>query len=56
MQDFRLFYNFIEDAYPHHPLDNDSIWKHEIPSIAHNVSMVNLTQELTQADGSSMTT
>jgi hypothetical protein len=38
MQDFRLFNHFIQDAYPHHPIGNDSVWKHEIPCIASNVS------------------
>lgn len=38
MQDFRLFYHFIQKAYPHHPIGNDSVWTHEIPSISHNVS------------------
>ncbi|KUJ12226.1 uncharacterized protein LY89DRAFT_225053 [Mollisia scopiformis] len=33
-QDFRLFYHFIQYAYPHHPLGNDSVWTHEIPAIA----------------------
>ena len=37
MLDFRLFYRFIEKAYPHHPIGNDSVWTHEIPSISHNV-------------------
>jgi Fungal Zn(2)-Cys(6) binuclear cluster domain len=37
MQDFRLFYYFIQKAYPHHPIGNDSVWTHEIPSISHNV-------------------
>ncbi|PQE26409.1 C6 zinc finger protein [Rutstroemia sp. NJR-2017a BBW] len=32
--DFRLFYHFIQVAYPNHPLGNDSVWTHEIPSIA----------------------
>jgi hypothetical protein len=36
-QDFRLFQHFIETAYPHHPIGNDSIWQHEIPSIASDV-------------------
>lgn len=34
-QDFRLFNFFVESAYPHHPVDNDSTWTHEIPAIAH---------------------
>ncbi|TVY31630.1 Sterol uptake control protein, partial [Lachnellula subtilissima] len=34
MQDFRLFNHFIEVAYPHHPIGDDSVWKHEIPSIS----------------------
>jgi hypothetical protein len=38
MEDFRLFYYFIQKAYPHHPIGNDSVWTHEIPSISHNVS------------------
>ena len=37
MQDFRLFHHFIEVAYPHHPIGNDSVWKHEIPSISSDV-------------------
>ena len=36
--DFRLFHHFIHDAYPLKPICNESIWTHEIPSIAHNVS------------------
>lgn len=42
MQDFRLFDNFIKTAYPHHPLRNDSVWTHEIPSIATDVSTLAL--------------
>jgi hypothetical protein len=38
VQDFRLFNHFIQTAFPHYPVDNDSIWKHEIPSIASDVS------------------
>lgn len=38
MQDFRLFYHFIQKAYPHHPIGNDSVWTHEIASISHSVS------------------
>ncbi|KAF8855516.1 hypothetical protein BDZ45DRAFT_502767 [Acephala macrosclerotiorum] len=34
--DFRLFYHFIQKAYPHHPIGNDSVWTHEIPAIAPN--------------------
>ncbi|KAF5869728.1 uncharacterized protein Bfra_010928 [Botrytis fragariae] len=34
MVDFRLFHHFIQEAYPHHPIWNDSVWTHEIPSIA----------------------
>jgi hypothetical protein len=37
MQDFRLFNHFIQTAYPHHPPLNDSVWTHEIPSIAADV-------------------
>ncbi len=37
MQDFRLFYHFIQDAHPHHPIGNEGVWTHEVPSIAHNV-------------------
>ncbi|KAM3084367.1 hypothetical protein ACMFMG_001527 [Clarireedia jacksonii] len=36
MIDFRLFHHFIQVAYPHHPIGNDSVWTHEIPSIASN--------------------
>ncbi|CZR59518.1 uncharacterized protein PAC_09410 [Phialocephala subalpina] len=32
--DFRLFYHFIQKAYPHYPIGNDSVWTHEIPAIA----------------------
>lgn len=38
MQDFRLFNHFIQSAYPHQPIGNDSVWKQEIPSIASDVS------------------
>ncbi|KAF4630476.1 hypothetical protein G7Y89_g7661 [Cudoniella acicularis] len=34
MQDFRLFNYFIEKAYPHHPIESDWIWTHDIPNIA----------------------
>jgi hypothetical protein len=37
-QEFRLFNHFIQTAYPHEPAGNDSIWTHEIPSIALDVS------------------
>ncbi|TVY85085.1 Sterol uptake control protein [Lachnellula suecica] len=35
-QDFKLFHHFIESAYPHQPIQSDSVWKHEIPSISSN--------------------
>jgi hypothetical protein len=35
--DLRLFYHFIQGAYPYKPNGNASIWTHEIPNIAHNV-------------------
>lgn len=38
MEDMRLFNHFIQRAYPHHPSGNDSIWTHEIPSLASDVS------------------
>ena len=38
MVDFRLFHHFIQAAYPYHPIGNDSVWMHDIPSIASNVS------------------
>lgn len=36
MHDFRLFNHFIQAAHPHHPVGpaNDSVWTHEIPSLA----------------------
>lgn len=34
MEDMRLFNHFIQRAYPRHPSGNDSIWTHEIPSLA----------------------
>ncbi|KAH7356409.1 hypothetical protein BKA65DRAFT_579287 [Rhexocercosporidium sp. MPI-PUGE-AT-0058] len=34
IQDFRLFNHFIQSAYPSHPVGNDAVWTHEIPSIA----------------------
>ena len=39
MQDFRLFNHFIQTAYPHHPVGNDSVWTHEIPSLASDVGI-----------------
>ncbi|KAE8448950.1 hypothetical protein EG329_008746 [Mollisiaceae sp. DMI_Dod_QoI] len=33
-QDFRLFHHFLQTAYPHHPIGNDSVWTHEVPAIA----------------------
>ena len=41
MQDFRLFHYFIQSAYPHLPIGNDSIWTHDIPCISHNVGIIN---------------
>ena len=38
VEDFRLFNHFIQTAFPHYPVGNDSIWQHEIPSIASDVS------------------
>ncbi|RDL38002.1 uncharacterized protein BP5553_05435 [Venustampulla echinocandica] len=40
MRDFRFFHHFIESAYPHHPIGNDSVWKHEIPIIASDVPIL----------------
>ncbi|KAH8791000.1 hypothetical protein F5882DRAFT_400844 [Hyaloscypha sp. PMI_1271] len=34
MQDFRFFQHFINTAYPHHPIDNDWQWTHDVPSMA----------------------
>ncbi|KAE9377595.1 hypothetical protein N431DRAFT_434776 [Stipitochalara longipes BDJ] len=34
MQDFRFFQHFIDSAYPHHPIDNDWQWTHDVPSMA----------------------
>ncbi|KAG4442101.1 hypothetical protein IFR05_002387 [Cadophora sp. M221] len=34
IQDFRLFNHFVQSAYPSHPVGNDAVWTHEIPSIA----------------------
>jgi hypothetical protein len=38
MQDFRFFQHFIDSAYPHHPIDNDWQWTHDVPSMACDVS------------------
>jgi len=40
MEDMRLFNHFIQNAYPNHPHGNDSVWTHEIPSLASNVSLL----------------
>lgn len=37
MQDFRLFQFFRNSAYPHQPIGNDSVWRHEIPCMASSV-------------------
>ncbi|KAL2073853.1 hypothetical protein VTL71DRAFT_11179 [Oculimacula yallundae] len=34
IQDFRLFDHFVKSAYPSHPIGNDAVWTHEVPSIA----------------------
>jgi hypothetical protein len=34
MEDFRLFNHFLNAAYPHVPVGNESIWTHEIPSLS----------------------
>lgn len=39
IHDFRLFNHFIQTAYPHHPVGNDSVWTHEIPSLASDVGV-----------------
>ncbi|KAH7321107.1 hypothetical protein B0I35DRAFT_477623 [Stachybotrys elegans] len=36
LQDMRMFQHFLTQCYPHHPLKQEEIWTHEIPSIAHN--------------------
>ncbi|KAM0486150.1 hypothetical protein ACHAPX_000852 [Trichoderma viride] len=36
LQDMRCFQHFLTQCYPHHPLKQEEIWTHEIPSIAHN--------------------
>ncbi|EHK24409.1 uncharacterized protein TRIVIDRAFT_208477 [Trichoderma virens Gv29-8] len=36
LQDMRCFQYFLTQCYPHHPLKQEEIWTHEIPSIAHN--------------------
>ncbi|PHH75862.1 hypothetical protein CDD82_4236 [Ophiocordyceps australis] len=35
-EDMRFFHYFLTKGYPHHPLKQQDIWTHEIPSIAHN--------------------
>lgn len=37
MLDFRLFNAFVQDYYPHHPIGNDHVWRHEVPCIASDV-------------------
>ncbi|EXJ82923.1 hypothetical protein A1O3_06739 [Capronia epimyces CBS 606.96] len=34
MLDMRFFHHFLTIAYPHLPVDNDSVWVHEIPQFA----------------------
>lgn len=36
LQDMRFFQHFLTHCYPHHPLKQEEIWRHEIPCIAHN--------------------
>ncbi|OTA06838.1 Zn2Cys6 transcriptional regulator [Trichoderma parareesei] len=36
LQDMRCFQYFLTQCYPHHPLKQEEIWTHDIPSIAHN--------------------
>ncbi|KAM5355650.1 hypothetical protein ACJ41O_002296 [Fusarium nematophilum] len=36
LQDMRFFQHFLQQCYPHHPLRQEEIWRHEIPCIAHN--------------------
>src|ERR1700743_2766664 len=43
IQDFRLFNHFIQVAYPHHPIGNDSIWKQDVPSIASDVRFASMS-------------
>lgn len=45
MLDFRLFSHFIQSAYPKRPLDNDSVWTHEIPCISSDVRIFRLHAE-----------
>ena len=40
MQDFRLFNHFKSDSHPFHPIGNEKIWTHEVPSISHKVGFV----------------
>lgn len=42
MEDMRLYNHFIQRAYPQHPRGNDSIWTHEIPSLASKVNQNDL--------------
>ncbi|KLU89709.1 hypothetical protein MAPG_08678, partial [Magnaporthiopsis poae ATCC 64411] len=34
MQDMRFFQHFLFKCYPHHPLNNDGIWTHEVPCLS----------------------
>lgn len=43
IQDFRLFNHFVQNAYPHHPIGDSSVWRHEIPTISSDVSSMSLT-------------
>lgn len=33
----RFFQHFLTQCFPHHPLQQEEIWTHEIPCIAQNV-------------------
>lgn len=43
IQDFRLFNHFVHNAYPHHPIGDSSVWRHEIPIISSDVSSISLS-------------
>ena len=38
LQDMRFFQHFLLSCFPHQPLGNERIWKHEVPCLSQNVS------------------
>lgn len=39
LDDMRFFHHFIQNAYPHLPVNNTQVWITQVPAFSHGVSL-----------------